>query len=159
MALGSRRTVGNEKYLHSHPGEALAAIFGILKNRPFLWCRPFTLITDCRALLWLMSYKGTNAPVRRLQLEMQGYFFTITHRTRDMLEDANYMSYLADDITLDPLLKDYLSFARQMYVNHPPTEGEVNKDNMPGRRKRRSSEEISCEEEFVNVNANFHRLS
>ena len=92
VALGSRRTVGNEKYLHSHPGEALAAIFEIRKNRPFLWGRPFTLINDFCALLWFMSYKGTNDPVRRLQLEMQGYFFTIAHRTRDMLEDANYMS-------------------------------------------------------------------
>ena len=34
--LGSRRTVGNEKFLHSHPGEALAAIFGITKNRLLL---------------------------------------------------------------------------------------------------------------------------
>ena len=29
VALESRRTIGNGKYMHLHPGEALAAIFGI----------------------------------------------------------------------------------------------------------------------------------
>ena len=85
-----------------------------------------------------MSYKGTNALVICLQLEMQGFFFTIAHLTHDMLEDANFMSYLAQDITLDLLMKDNLSFSRQLYKNHPPADGQVTKDNMPGRRKKRS---------------------
>ena len=104
-----------------------------------------------------MSYKGTNAPVRRLQLEMQGFFFTIAHRTRDMLEDANYMSYLADDITLNPLMSDYVSYSRQLCIDHPPGKGDITKDNMPGRRKKRLNEEIS-EEEEANVDINFANL-
>jgi hypothetical protein len=55
IAFGSRKTAGNEKHFHSHPGKALAARWSIVKNRHFLWGRPFTLMTDCRALIWLMS--------------------------------------------------------------------------------------------------------
>ena len=51
-----------------------------------------------------------------------------------MLEDANYFSQLGIDIHIDPLLKDYLSFARQAYVSHPPLAGPINDQNMPGRR-------------------------
>ena len=35
VVFGARKTVGNEKHFHSHPGEALAATFGVLKNRHF----------------------------------------------------------------------------------------------------------------------------
>jgi hypothetical protein len=55
VALGSRMTKGNEVHFHSHPGESLAASWGTTKNRHFLWGRPFTLMTNCRALVWLMD--------------------------------------------------------------------------------------------------------
>ena len=122
VAFGSRKTVGNEKHYHSHPGEALAASYAINKNRVFLWGRPFTLITDCRALLWLMSYKGHNHAVRRLQLEMLGYWFTIANRPGRMMEDANYFSRLRQDTHVDPLLNNYLSFARQLYESNRPVQ-------------------------------------
>lgn len=50
------------------------------------------MITDCRALVWLMDYKGHNHAVWRLQLEMLGYDFIIANRTGVMLEDAKYFS-------------------------------------------------------------------
>jgi hypothetical protein len=39
IALGSRRTNGSEVHFHSHPGEALAACWSIIKNRHFRWGR------------------------------------------------------------------------------------------------------------------------
>jgi hypothetical protein len=57
---GSRKIKGNEVHFHSHPGESLAATWSTMKNRHFLWGRTFTLITDCKALMWLMDYKGNN---------------------------------------------------------------------------------------------------
>ena len=51
IAFGGRKTVGNERHFHSHPGESLAASFGTIKNRHFLWGRTLTLMTDCCALL------------------------------------------------------------------------------------------------------------
>ena len=137
VAFGSRKTKGNEVHFHSHPGESLAASWGTTKNRHFLWGRPFTLITDCRALIWLMDYKGHNHAVRRLQLEMLGYTFTIANRTGAMLKDANYFSRLGEDIHVDPLLKDYLAIARQAYVNNPPSAEPLGEHNMPGRKSKR----------------------
>jgi hypothetical protein len=137
VAFGSRKTKGNEIHFHSHPGESLAASWGTTKNRHFLWGRMFTLITDCRALMWLMDYKGHNHAVRRLQLEMLGYSFTIVNRTGAMLEDANYFSRLGEDIHVDPLLKDYLSIARQAYITNPPSAEPLGDQNMPGRKSKR----------------------
>ena len=59
-----------------------------------------------------------------------------------MLVDADFMSYLNDDVEIDPLMKDYLSFARQSYIENPPADGSVTKDNLPGRRKKRDREEM-----------------
>ena len=100
-------------------------------------------MSDCRALLWLMNYKGNNHAVKRLQLEMLGYWFTIVNRPGRMLEDANYFSRLAEDIIIDPILKDYLAFARQSYSKYPPKQRELTVHNMPGCRpsKRRKTDE------------------
>jgi hypothetical protein len=123
VTFGSRNTKGKKVHFHSHPGESLATSWGTTKNRHFLWGRPFTLITNCRALVWRMDSKGHNhAAVQRLQLvEMLGYDFTIANRTGAMLEDANYFSRLGEDIHVNPLLKDSLSIAREAYINKPPS--------------------------------------
>ena len=44
-----------------------------------------------------------------------------------MLRDDNYMSYLSDEITLDPVLKYYLSLSRHINVKHLPAKGDVDK--------------------------------
>lgn len=67
--------------------------------------KTFTVITGFRELLWLMSYDGYNHSVRRLQLEMLGYWFTIVNRPGHILEDANYFSILNKNTYIDPLLK------------------------------------------------------
>ena len=141
-AFGSRKCVGNEIHFHSHPGESLAASWSVTKNRHFLWGRPFTLMTDCRALVWLLDYKGHNHAVKRLQLELLGYWFTIANRSGSMLEDANYFSRLGEDISIDPLLRDYLSFARQMFTTNPPSPDPLTEQNTPGRRAKIPRSEI-----------------
>lgn len=150
IAFGSRCTIGNEKHFHSYPGEALCASWAIIKNRHFLWGKEFTLMTDCRALLWIMSYKGHNHAVKRLQLELIGYYFTICHRPGRMMEDANYLSRLNEDTSIDPLLRDYLAFARQMYTQHKPADDDITTDNLPGRRKKRST--VSSQDDTSTIN-------
>jgi hypothetical protein len=139
IAFGSRKTIGNEEHFHSHPGECLAATWSCIKNRHFLWGRPFTVMTDCAAINWLMSYKGNNHAVVRLQMELLSYWFTITVRPGRMLEDANFFSRLGEDTHIDPLLKDYLSFGRQLYVDNPVDKGDVTEKNLPGRRRSKKS--------------------
>jgi hypothetical protein len=127
--------VGKKKSFHLHPGEALAMTWSILKNQQFLWGWTFTLVSDCSTLLWIMSYKGDNHAVVWLQLELTGYWFTITNRPGQMLENANYFSRLGEDTHVNPLLHDYLSFACQLYTSNPPDQGDITADNLPGRMK------------------------
>jgi hypothetical protein len=72
-----------------------------------------------------------------------------------MLEDADYLSRLGEDIHIDPLLKDYLSFARQAYFDGPPSSDLLNDQNMPGRRAKRTkmddTDQESAEINFARV--------
>jgi hypothetical protein len=136
VAFGGRKTVGNEKHLHSHPGTSLTAAWATVKNRHFLCGRTFSLLSDCRAIMWLMNYKGHNHASIRLQLEMAGYWFTITHRSGTMLADADHFSRLGADIHIDPLLVDYISFIGQLHITSPPLYGPITQDDMPGRRTK-----------------------
>jgi hypothetical protein len=106
-------------------------------------------MTDCRALLWIMSYKGHNHAVKRLQLDLIGCYFTIWHRPGRMMEDANFLSCLNQDTSIDPLLHDYLSFSRQLYSENKPSDAELSYENMPGRRKKRT---IELSEQNADIN-------
>ena len=139
VLFGSRKCLNNERYFHSFVGEARAAAWAITKNRHFLWARPFTLLTDCNALVWLMTYKGNNAAIRRLLLEMTGYWFTIEHRPNKMMADPDYWSRLDSDHEINPLMKDYILHFRDLWKDFPPAQGDVNKSNSPGRKQNDNS--------------------
>jgi hypothetical protein len=81
---------------------------------------------------------------------MLGYDFTIANRTGVMLEDANYFSRLGEDIQFDPLLKDYLSIAREAYLNSPPSIDPLGDQNMPERRSKRAK--TSDKEQAIGLN-------
>jgi hypothetical protein len=165
-SFGARKTIGNEEHFHSHPGKCTAATWSITKNRHYLWGRPFSLISDCEALMWLLNYKGHNHAVIRLQLELLGYWFTIGLRAGDLMEDANYFSRLGEDIHSDPLMTDYLSFQRQLYDDNAPAKGEVNDQNTPGRRSKKARiEEVAEQVDSPNraiidfANIDWHQLA
>eukprot|EP00957_Ditylum_brightwellii_P157957 12023518-Ditylum_brightwellii.AAC.1 len=75
----------------------------------------------------------------RLQLDILNMFFTLVYRPGTMLEDANFLSRLGEDTHIDPLLKDYMDFARQIYVQHSPDKGKIMSDNLPGQYKRQKN--------------------
>ena len=85
---------------------------------------------------WLLKYDGNNHAVRRLQLELNGYYYTVAHRPGWMLEDANFLLGLEEDTHFDPLIRDYLSFAWGVHSNNKPSNGDLSANNMPGRRTR-----------------------
>ena len=155
VAFGSRRTVGNEVYFHLFPGESTAALWGMMKNRFFLWGRTFTLITDCRALLRLMKYSGSNYAVRRLLLEISGYWFTIVNRPARMLMDADFFSCLGEDMNINPLLTEYMSYSQKLKKQNRPSDGDITKDNMPGRRKTGQSKDLDVSLINVETDVNF----
>jgi hypothetical protein len=141
IGFSGRKCSTAESYLHSFMNEALAVNFGIDKWRIFLWGKEFTVLTDCRALIWLMSYEGTNAAVRRLQFEILGYWFTICHRSAAANADTDGISRLALDFTIDPALEEYYKIANDLKSKFPCVQGNIQPDNLPGfrRNSRKSS--------------------
>ena len=164
VCFGSRKCVNNERFFHSYVGEATAAAWAIVKNRHFLWARPFTLLTDCHALAWLMSYTGNNAAIRRLILEMSGYWFTIEHRNNKMMQDPDYWSRLDHDCDIDPLNREYVFNFKDLWKNHKAVQGEINKTNTPGRRKTDNdkSSQLKCNvistQDQVEPNMKYHNV-
>jgi hypothetical protein len=68
-----------------------------------------------------------------------------------MLEDANFFLQLGKDLHINPLLKDYLSFGHQLYVDHPADKGEITADNLPGHQKSKKSKQEETSSETVNL--------
>eukprot|EP00957_Ditylum_brightwellii_P104294 7944545-Ditylum_brightwellii.AAC.1 len=60
-----------------------------------------------------------------------------------MLEDTNFFLRLGEDTHIDPLLKDYMQFACQMYVQHLPDKGKIMSDNLPGHHKRQKTDSMT----------------
>jgi hypothetical protein len=115
--------------------KALAVNFGIDKWRIFLWGKEFTVLTNCRALVWLLSYEGTNAAVCRLQFKILGYWFTICHQSAAANADTNGLSRLALDFTIDPALHEYYNIASTLKSKFPCVTGDIQPDNLPGFRR------------------------
>ena len=66
VCFGSRRCKGYETKLHSYLGEGFTGDWGLSKTSHYLWGLRNTWITDQYTLLFLLTYDGDNAPVRRL---------------------------------------------------------------------------------------------
>ena len=153
IGFGMRKCTGNEQHLHSHPGEGLSAIYGIGKNRHYLWGKQFTLVTDHRALMWLKNYSGHNHIIKRLQLELFGYDFTICNRPERMLGDANYLSRVGSEMSMDPLLSNYEDIAKFLHSNHTPESDpeKLTSENTPGRKPKRVHSENNTDSATVNL--------
>ena len=134
--------------------EALAVNFGIHKWRVFLWGRAFTLLTDCRALIWLLSYEGTNAAVRRLQFEILGFWFTIWHRPESANKDADGISRIGVDYSIDPTLAHYYKLAYELKSKYPCVQGDIEPSKLPGYRRnlRRKKQLATASANFSNTN-------
>ena len=72
-------------------------------------------------------------------MDLQGFAFTIVHRGNKMLEDANYLSRISQDIHIDPLLADYEKSIQKLRGNRSSPSGSINKQNLPGRRTKHDS--------------------
>ena len=141
VAFGCRRTRGNEVYLHSHLGEGFGVDVAIHKNAHMCFGMQFTLLTDCYALRFLLSYSGYNPPLLRLQMRLMCWDMTIVHRPGSVMTSPDYFSRLGADLCFDPFLRDYIQRIEALKSLDPaPTSLPIQPENMPGyRRKRKSS--------------------
>lgn len=60
--------------------ECLAVITAVNIFRPYLYGRPFTIITDHKALVWLDKHKNDKSKLMKWSLELQEYDYQIIYR-------------------------------------------------------------------------------
>jgi hypothetical protein len=80
VACVSRSLNDAEKQYPAWKGELLAAVFGIKAFRAYLISRPFQLLTDHRALLWMLTQKAPTGQLARWILSISEYQFDMVHR-------------------------------------------------------------------------------
>jgi hypothetical protein len=80
VACSSRSLSPAEKNYAAWKGEMLAAVYGIRAFRPYLLSRQFELVTDHRALLWLLTHKAPVGQQARWVLSISEFQFSLVHR-------------------------------------------------------------------------------
>ena len=68
-----------------------------------LFGQRFVWVTDCYTIKFILSYKGGNSSLLRLQLRLLCWDIDIVHRPDTELIDANYWLCLGVDLDFDPL--------------------------------------------------------
>jgi hypothetical protein len=80
VACVSRSLNQAERNYPAWKGELLAAVYGIKAFRPYLLAREFQLLTDHKALLWMLSQKEPTGQLARWLMSISEYLFTVVHR-------------------------------------------------------------------------------
>lgn len=108
----SKRTSEAESKYHSSKLELMCVVWAANKLRQFLLGMHFVVYTDCQALVYLNSFKGTNAQVARWHDILQEFNFSVKYRpgTRmshvDALSRAPVDPAVGEVIPVDSELKD-----------------------------------------------------
>jgi hypothetical protein len=80
ISYASRQLTPSEKKLTVTEKELLAVIFGTKQFRCYLYGRKFTLVTDHRALCWMLKLKDPSAKFTRWALRLTEFDYTVEHR-------------------------------------------------------------------------------
>ena len=121
--------------LHSHLGEAFTLDWAINATRLYIWGQCFTVINDCYSLKFVLTYKGNNSDILRVQMRLQLWATDIVHRACDFNVDSNHMLKLAQSTTFDPLLSKYLHSVAKLQRKYPPPDGDMTAETMSGYQK------------------------
>lgn len=80
VACVSRSLNDAERNYPAWKGELLAAVYGIRAFRPYLLTREFQLVTDHKALLWMLTQQHPTGQLARWILSVSEFQFGLTHR-------------------------------------------------------------------------------
>ena len=121
IAYASKTLQGAELNYSPTDGELLAIVWAVKLFRPYLYGVQFTIVTDHKALKWLLTSRNLSGKLARYAIELQEYDFDIQHRSGTLHGNVDCLSRLR---LMPPPGEDYSEEPPP-----PPLEEENNEEN------------------------------